>query len=258
MGAGDDDIIGDLAAGGSGVDEVDVDDASEVLGNDAASALGEGSEGGTAGKTSVDEGAELRTGGGIALELERGAGGDGLSVGAGSHGEGRERREDQVAPLGAGGDEGRGEREDLLGRKEACRKAWGAAATLLATRMKVWWRASMVRMEPAVERMPASVRRGAAPRYAETPTFSRTAAVATMPCASAKPKLYWHGWTGWKPAWAMALLEQHDVLLLTLADADQVVDFLLCQAQVEEVALEGTWRILAGRRLPQATPMSTR
>ena len=40
--------------------------------------------------------------------------------------------------------------------------------------------------------------------YAETPTFSRIAAVATIPAASVNPKLYVHGATGWVPAPAIA------------------------------------------------------
>ena len=52
--------------------------------------------------------------------------------------------------------------------------------------------------------MDGVVSRGAAPKYAETPTFSRMEAVATMLAASVRPNLYVHGATGWVPAPAMA------------------------------------------------------
>ena len=52
--------------------------------------------------------------------------------------------------------------------------------------------------------MDGVVRRGAAPRYADTPTFSRMEAVATMLAASVRPKLYVQGATGLVPAPAMA------------------------------------------------------
>lgn len=37
--------------------------------------------------------------------------------------------------------------------------------------------------------------------------FSNTLAVATMPAASVKPKLYWQGWTGAVPAPAIAAVK---------------------------------------------------
>lgn len=83
-------------------------------------------------------------------------------------------------------------------------KAEGMAAALEAVRMKVWWRASTVTISAATVRTAGEVRRGAAPRYAETPMFSRTLAVETMAAASVKPKLYVHGWTGAAPVAAMA------------------------------------------------------
>ena len=41
--------------------------------------------------------------------------------------------------------------------------------------------------------------------YAETPTFSRIAAVETISAAVLKPKLYVQGATGWVPEAAMAV-----------------------------------------------------
>jgi hypothetical protein len=48
----------------------------------------------------------------------------------------------------------------------------------------VWWRASIVRIEPAAARRTGSVRSVAPPRYADTPTISITRAVAAIVATS--------------------------------------------------------------------------
>lgn len=65
----------------------------------------------------------------------------------------------------------------------------GMAAALEATRMNVWWRASIVTIEAATLKIAGLFSSGAAPRYADTPTFSKIDAVATMLAASVSPKL---------------------------------------------------------------------
>jgi hypothetical protein len=91
-------------------------------------------------------------------------------------------------------------------------KAEGMAMAFAAVRMKVWWRDSTVTMEAATPRMAFDWTNGAAPRYlrfvryelvgrsrntyADTPTFSKMLAVATIPAASVKPNLYVQGATG--------------------------------------------------------------
>ena len=76
-----------------------------------------------------------------------------------------------------------------LGRK-AMSKAWGMDVPLLRTLRIVWWRASVVKIEPAATRRTGSSSNGAAPRYAATPRFSTTRAVAAMVLTSfsAPPK----------------------------------------------------------------------
>ena len=58
--------------------------------------------------------------------------------------------------------------------------------------------------------------------YAETPTFSKTAAVATIDFASVKPNLYVQGATGLVPAPAMAL-----VRVVTCVASVPPIDFKL-------------------------------
>ena len=64
--------------------------------------------------------------------------------------------------------------------------ACGIAVPALRTFRIVWWRASMVRIEPAAVRRMGSERRWAAPRYAVTPTFSTRRATAAMVVTSTR------------------------------------------------------------------------
>jgi len=68
-------------------------------------------------------------------------------------------------------------------------KGEGTAEVLAAVRMNVWWRDSTVTISAATVRIEGSDINGAAPRYAETPMFSKTAADASMAAALVKPKL---------------------------------------------------------------------
>lgn len=121
--ASDDVVVRQLAVGGDGLDEVEVDGAGQAL-RGLAGAVGEGGEGRAGGEAADGEGAGSGLRGGSALHGEGLVGDDGL-VGVG-HGDVGEGRQDEVASLGARGDEGRGEREDLLGRQRGVEEVGGS------------------------------------------------------------------------------------------------------------------------------------
>jgi len=111
-GAGQDEVIRELAGERTSAGKVDIDDTGQTLGYDAASSLLEGSELGTG--RSRGEGAELSLADGLGLELDGSAGLDSLGILASSHGERGEGGDDEIASLGAARDERRGKGEDLL------------------------------------------------------------------------------------------------------------------------------------------------
>jgi len=86
-------------------------------------------------------------------------------------------------------------------------KAEGMAVPVPERRLRmVWWRASTVKIDPAAARSTGSVKRVAPPRYAATPTFSTTRAVAAMAATSVKAesKLNWQPVIGVPPNEAIA------------------------------------------------------
>ena len=62
----------------------------------------------------------------------------------------------------------------------------GMALPRLRTLRMVWWRASTVKIEAAASKSSGSLISVAPPRYAPTPTFSTTRAVAAMVATSVK------------------------------------------------------------------------
>jgi len=111
----DNDIIRQHARQGTGRRQVDVDHTRKTRRDGAPGPGREGREGRAAGDTAGGEGAERRRGGGVGRQVEGRPGSDGRGGGAAGHGQRGERGEDEVAAFRARLDEGRGEREDLLG-----------------------------------------------------------------------------------------------------------------------------------------------
>lgn len=84
----------------------------------------------------------------------------------------------------------------------AMSNAWGIETPLLRTLRIVWCRASTVKIEPAAVRSTGSSIRCAAPKYAATPKFSTTRAVAAIvgTSSSALPKSMLQLVMAWSPS----------------------------------------------------------
>jgi len=95
-------------------------------------------------------------------------------------------------------------RENTWLKSNGTSKGWGAGFWFCAARMRLLWRASIVRMLPAAVRVSLSAILAAAPRYAVTPTPSSTPDTSTKSFGVVTGKEYVHGLTAGIPAAARA------------------------------------------------------
>jgi len=111
---GQDDVVGEDTRERRGAGKVDIGEAGEVLG-DLAGAVGKGSEGSATGDTTRGESAAGGLGGRVGRKLDGSTRLEVRGILTSGHGESGEGGQDQVRSLGAAGDEGSRQREDLLG-----------------------------------------------------------------------------------------------------------------------------------------------
>ena len=229
-----DELVGKLAIQRPGVRQVDVRHAGQVLGHHAAGGLVEGREDGAAGDAAGGEGAVRGAGRGVALELDSGTGSDGSGAGAGGHGEGREGRQDQVRALGAARDEGRGEREDLLGRQGRVKGLGNGDA--LAGGADEGLVAGLDREDGTGGGQDRAVRnKGSGAEVGRHADVLEDGGGADHAGGGGEAKVVGARLHGLDTGLGDGALQEGDVLLLSLADLQEVVDLPLLEAESLEV-----------------------
>jgi hypothetical protein len=230
---GQDDVVGQDTVKWRGAGEVDIGNAAETLGNDAG-AVGKVAESGTAGEAASGEGAAGGLGRGIGLELDRGTSLEGGGVLTSGHGQGGEGSQDKVASLGAAGDEGRSEREDLLGRQGRVERlrhgndlAGGADERLVA---------SLNRENSGGGGENAGVgNEGAGAEVGGHADVLEDGSGANHAEGIGEAEVVLARLHGLDTSLSNSTLQENDVGLFRLANVCQVVDLLLCKAESGEL-----------------------